>query len=59
MRRVAGDQLAAGNRSVHGALDQLDMTVLSAERVADLSDTITLRDVNTVAERDAYDETSE
>jgi molybdopterin-guanine dinucleotide biosynthesis protein A len=59
MRQVAGDQLAAGNRSVHRALDQLDMTVLSAATVADLSDTTTLRDVNTVAERDAYEGTSE
>lgn len=50
MRRAANEQVAAGNRSLHAALDTLDTTTIPAETVTQFTDAHTLDDVNTTAD---------
>lgn len=55
MRAVARNQLAADRRSLHGALDRLDVDVVPVSDVEGSSARESLRDVNTPAELPSED----
>jgi molybdopterin-guanine dinucleotide biosynthesis protein A len=55
MRTVAAVQLADDCRSLHGALEELDVVVLPADELTDISTWQTLCDVNTRDEIDSFE----
>jgi molybdopterin-guanine dinucleotide biosynthesis protein A len=55
MRTVATAQLADDRRSLHDALGKLDVVVLSADELPDISMWKSLRDVNTREEINSFD----